>query len=284
MKSKIREKRTDAGDFAYIEYYPVFEVPSAKGKRKNKYNTTSEQQKKLNERNSCIHLEQIIHTNFDDKSHTIHPTYDDAFLPISPERARLDIQNYIRRIRRLFEGAAVELKYIYVTQHGEKSGRCHHHIIVSGGVPRELLIKAWGMGRVNIDNLQFNECGVADLALYIGREDKKKNQPVDTSFVWGKKWCGSKNLIKPVVKTRDNVIRKRDVSYIDKNCYEKGLITAECRQTIETRYNGYTFSECEVIRNDVNAGTYIRLKLYKTDSPLLAWRKNLYERVKKRKA
>lgn len=283
MKSKIRERQTIAGDYSYIEYYPVFEIPSSGGKRKNKYKATSAQQQHLNERNSRIKLEQTIHTNFDDTSYTIHPTYDDAFLPLSDKCARHDMQNYIRRIRRIFEAAGLDkdaLKYIYVTQYGEQSGRCHHHIIISGGVPREKLIEAWGMGRVNVDNLQFNESGVADLAEYIGREGgKKKKSPMPE--VWKKRWCGSKNLKKPKVKTRDNVIRRKDIKYIDDNCYEKSLVTVACRKTIEDRYEGYTLNECEVIRNEINNGVYVRMKLYRTESPLLAWRKTLFEKAKK---
>ncbi len=282
MRCKIREKRVDCGDYTYVDLYPVYsEAPVQGRKRKAKYKETPETMQKLNDRNSKIKQEQIIHANFDNTSYKLEFTYNNQFLPIAPKRAKMDIQNLIRVFQRMYKKAGVELRYMYVTQYGEKSGRVHHHMIMTGGVSREQLIKAWGMGRMNIDELQFIETGVADLSAYIGRDDEKQKKK-ELPELWKKRWCGSKNLKKPVEKLiRDNVIRQKDVKFIQSNYYEKGLVTAECKKTIEDRYEGYSLSEVEVCNNEINKGVYIHLKLYRTDSPLLAWLKPALKKKRK---
>ena len=35
-------------------------------------------------------------------------------------------------------GAGLELKYVYTTEYGRKSGRVHHHLVINGGIDRSI--------------------------------------------------------------------------------------------------------------------------------------------------
>ena len=66
-------------------------------------------------------------------------------MPDSEERARKDIQNFIKRINRRRKKAGLEnAKYIYIlAMDGYK--RPHFHILLSGdGVDRDELEELWG--------------------------------------------------------------------------------------------------------------------------------------------
>ena len=91
-----------------------------------------------------------MHTNFTYDDYELHLTYSDEHLPDNEDRAKKDLQNFIRRAKRFYaKHGIMELKYISITEKGEKSSRIHHHVTISGGVDRTELERLWGKGYAN---------------------------------------------------------------------------------------------------------------------------------------
>ena len=243
MRCHYREITRICGDYVEVDIFPVFRSPNGKRGKKNK--PTKEAQKKLNQRNKERKLTWMLNTNFTPEDIEIHLTYRDGEQPEDFEAARKDARNFIRRCRRMYKVAGIELKYITVTEKG-KNGRYHHHITISGGIDRDQLENAWGNGRANSRRLQFDENGLEALAKYIAKEATGKR-----GFV------ASQNLKKPEVKQSDwNVTHRAAVEMAE---------NAEDRALFEKRYKNMYFVSCRPLLNEVNSGTYLHIKMIRKE-------------------
>lgn len=245
MQCKYKEKLVYAGDMIFGVVYGTFRKA---GKRRGKFKETSDVQAALNERHAREYLTWLIHANFDRHDMAVSLTYDDGCYPETEERFEKDIRNYIARVKRLYKKAGAEFKYIIIKAFGE-SGRCHLHIIMSGGVDRDTVEAAWEYGRTNADRLQFNVCGVIDLSQYLGNQRKAGKR----------RWSGSKNLIKPAEKVNEHRYSKRELKEI--------MDAGSPHKYFAEKYEGYWLSEFpEVKRNAINGSYYMTFVLYKPDS------------------
>lgn len=259
MQCRYKEKLIYAGDMIFGVVYPVFRKSGA---RRGKFKETSEIQKKLNERKSTERLTWLIHANFGKEDLALHLTYADGYVPESEEDFEKDVKNYIRRISRLYKKAGICLKYVYVTEYSE-TGRAHVHMILSGGVDRDMLENAWGMGRCNADRLQFNECGIVDLAKYITKSERAK---------FRRRYVTSRNLAKPVEKTNVHQWSRKQLTEVDE--------VGNPHKKFADLYPGYWLSEFpKVEKNGVNGGMYMQFVLYRPDGEnLVEYRKKLNKR------
>lgn len=249
MQCRYREKIVYAGDMAFGVVYPAYRKP---GTRRGKYRETTEVQAKLNERKARERLTWLAHANFGKGDYALHLTYADV--PDTEEQFENDIKNYIQRIRRLYRKAGCELRYIYVLEYSEV-GRAHVHMLVTGGVGRDALEEAWGKGRANCDRLQFNECGIVDLARYLVKEGRKKGQ---------RRWAGSKNLVKPVEKVNAHVWSRKQLKEVDD--------MPNPHKAFADKYPGYWLAEFPAVyKNGFNGGYYMTFVLYRPDGENLAW-------------
>ncbi len=258
MQCKYKQKLVYAGNMIFGVEYGTFRKA---GKRRGKFKETSDIQKKLNERKACDSLTWLIHANFNRHDMALSLTYDDGWYPETEERFEKDIRNYIARVKRLYKKAGAEFKYIIIKAFGEY-GRCHLHIIMSGGVDRDTVEAAWEYGRTNADRLQFNECGVVDLSRYLGDQRKAGKR----------RWSGSKNLIKPAEKVNEHRYSKRELKEI--------MDSGNPHRFFSERYDGYWLSEFPgVKKNAINGSYYMTFVMYKPDSENL----EKYARDKARK-
>ena len=245
MQCRYKEKLIYAGDMIFGVVYGTFRKS---GKRCGKFKETSDIQKALNERHSRENLTWTIHANFDKSSMAVSLTYDDGCYPETEERFEKDVRNYIAKLKRLYKKIGAELKYIVIKAFGE-SGRCHLHIIISGGADRDTVESLWEYGRTNADRLQFNECGVVDLSRYLAGQRR----------VGARRWSGSKNLVKPVEKVNEHTYSKRELKAI----WDAG----NPHRFFAERYNGYWLSEFpEVKKNTINGSYYMTFVMYRPDS------------------
>lgn len=248
MRCRYRENKIYCGDYLEVNIYPVYKKPGARGKR-NKPST--EVQKKLNEHHSANKLIRLLHTNFTCKDLELHLTYDDDFLPTDDIQAKKDVQNFLRRAKRLYhKNGITEFKYISVTEQGSKKGRIHHHITLCGGIDRDQLEKLWGKGYANTKRLQFNKNGLVGLGHYIVK------QPL-----FSKRWNASKNLKKPIERPSDSRITKTKAIELSTE--------TENRIPFEALYPDYFFSECEYNPNEINNGIYLTIRMYKKEAVLM---------------
>lgn len=245
MAYTYRERRYYCGRYLEVDMFPVFPVARS---RKKKKNPTTEVQAKLNEHNAEMKLIRLLNANFSENDYEIHLTYSDANLPSTEEQAQRDLQNYLRRVKRVrVKNEATELKYIAVTEGGDGT-RYHFHITMNGGVDRDAIEKAWGYGYANSRRLQFNENGVEGLAFYITKQNRAKGK---------KRWSASKNLVTPEPHDRDGrFTQKRIKEFADSH---NSLFT---RIAFETLYPGYIFTGIKTLYNDINGGYYLCARLY----------------------
>ncbi len=251
MRSLYRERRFFCGDYLEVNIFPVFAHQKGRGKRKK---PTSEVQAKLNEHNAEQQLIRILNANFTGEDIEIHLTYTDESLPETPDEAKRDFQNFIRRVKHRRQRMGLsELKYVIVPAGGIDGTRYHAHITMSGGLDRSLLEELWGYGYANSRRLQFNENGVEGLARYVSRQFSAHRDELP----FGKRWSGSRNLTIPEAQDRDGRLSRRQVKEIA--TYSVDLYAA-----FGELYEGYELAECRPFHNDVNGGYYLHVKMYRT--------------------
>ena len=164
-------------------------------------------------------------------------------MPETEDAAKKDLRNFFRRVRRLYKAAGVEFKYISVTEKGSRSGRVHHHLIVTGGVSRDDLEALWTAGRANTKRLQFDDNGLVGLSVYMTKQK-----------LYFRRYNCSRNLKDPdkTKKVSDQrVSRKR-----------AGLIcNFEDRESLEKLYPGYRPLGVEYIISDLTGEYYAYVRL-----------------------
>lgn len=243
MRCVYREKYFKCGDYLDVSIYPAYRKSEA---RRRKGKPTKEGQKKLNEIYAENKLIRLCNANFTHADFKAELTYRDNKLPKTDEEAAKELYNFFRRMKTFRKRKGLpDLKYIAVTEKGSRTGRYHHHIIISGGVSPQDIVRIWGNGIVHTDCLQFDENGIADLARYM----------IKRSVASGKRWNASKNLYHPEPRQRDGRLAKRDVRELAKD--------TDNRREYEKYFKGYYLAEARKIYNDVNGGIYIYARFYK---------------------
>ena len=243
MVSCYKEKQCACGDFLYVQVYKTF---GKTGQRRSRFKVTSEVQEMLNAKHRRLRLEMLIHENFTSRDMAVHLTYADGNEPADAERAKKDIQNFLKKLKRRYTAKGKVLKYIWVCECGKKSGRIHFHVLLSEGVSRDEIESLWAFGYANTKRLHFNENGLAGLSTYITK------QPL-----LFKSWSASRNLDKVQEVVKNSSFSQKAL----KDIVEQDNILSFC-----SRYEGYAVSDFEAISNSNNGGFYIYARLYKTSA------------------
>lgn len=259
MKSFIREKKIYCGTkYMEVDIYGYSETERSRGKRSRKEKISAPSQRNLNDKNARRYFTQLAEGNFGRGDLHVTLTYSDEFLPGSIEEAEKEAQNYLRRIkRRRVKEEVGDLKYILVTAYRsvdeegeEKPVRVHHHILMNGGLDRDIIEDVWrkrrrkgekegrAIGYVNADRIQPNEqTGIAALCTYLVKNPSSK-----------RRWTSSQNLTRPVSRTNDHrYSRKRLLQIVnepfDGSFWEKiypGWRIADPDYGYEQVYNEFT--------------------------------------------
>lgn len=159
------------GDLVQVYIYPVKESGKiGKGSRGKRRKPSRECQRALNASRRAERLKMEIPYNFGAGDLFITLTYDDEHNPESYERAAKDFKNYLAKLQRVRAREGLPpLRCIWVTEQGSRSGRWHHHAIISGGLPWEIYDNKWGGGYVKIDPLRETPTSYKHLAKYIAK-------------------------------------------------------------------------------------------------------------------
>lgn len=247
MQCRYKEKLVYAGDMVFGTVHATWRKAGA---RRGKFRETNEVQKRNNENRAAVRLKEIIHANFDSTGFIMHPTYDADNLPDSEERMEKDLRNLIARAGRLYKKAGAEFRWVAIRAYGE-NGRPHMHVYLSGGVEWRDILALWRLGRVDADPLEFDECGISDLARYT----------FDQRHAGKRRWSGSRNLIKPAERTNVHRYSKTEMQDISEEGY-----AALCEK-FARRYPGYWLSEQPKIeKNSVDGSWYMTFAMYRPDS------------------
>lgn len=241
MRCLYREKRFLCGEFLEVDVFPVFKKPGARCKRAK---PTTAVQERLNQRNAERKLIRLLNANFTEEDIRFDLTYNKDNYPDSPEQAQKEVQNFLRRVKRLRKKLDLpELKYVFVTEIGQNDGRLHHHIVMSGGMSINKLARLWGKGYTTAKPLQFDEFGIVGIAVYLVKNP-----------ILGKRWCASRNLEHPKESQRDGRLSQRDVR-------DLAVSPNDAKKKIEKYYVGYLLSDMHPYYNDVNGGWYLCIRM-----------------------
>ncbi len=171
--------------------------------KKNRKNPTTEEMKKVNEKNAEKTLRLKINANFgvDDLFTTL--TYRKDERP-TPEQAKKNVKKLIDSLRKEFKKIGEELKYINVTEYKNKA--IHHHIIINhieGQDVAKMVRRLWMFGRPDFKFL--DDTGqYKDLAAYLIKETSKTYNEKDGGHK--QRYSCSRNLIMPTPTTE--IVRK----------------------------------------------------------------------------
>lgn len=229
--------------FLEIELNSLFPQPSRRGRRgKSKAMDAKKQRRSF--RKSVNLFRRVLQANFTEHDDLVCLGYKKQ--PSSIEEAQLNMRNFERRLKRLYQKRRLpEVKYVTVMERGKRNDGLHFHVVVSRGLNKEDLDRLWGnkFGATKIEKLRLDKHGLADLAQYLSKAPAGK-----------RRWNGSHNLEKPVVQHAKEYYNRREVKKIvhDATYWEK-------------KFPGYTFVESDVYENEVNHGLYALVRLYKED-------------------
>lgn len=248
----VREKRIYLGEYLEVEVYPITKEERQQPRRKKKEQESREAQKVLNDKNTRKYLRWKITTNFGKKDFYLSLSYSDEHLPRTIEEAERQLSNYIQRVNRLRKKKGLpNAKYIAFTEflEGDRKIRVHHHIIIDGGLDRDVLEEKWGRGRANSKKLQPDPLrGYEELANYLCKQPRTKKGK--------KRWKQSKgNLVKPNIRINDSKYSGRKVQELAR-CPEDS-------QVFERIYRGYTFTACKASVNKLTDGVYLHIRMRK---------------------
>lgn len=250
MRTHIREQKRICKDYVHFDIYPVF--THTKSRKKKKYKPTSEAQRIINQRNAEKYLEMLIETNFDNNDFFVTLSY--GVEPSSDEQAETNVYNFIRRLEYLCKKLGLEKPCaIWCTEKGKTSGRYHHHLILKCPIGRDTIQKLWRdkkhpeNGLIQVNELQFDENGLAALATYLQKKPIGKQR-----------WHRTRNMKEPIKRENDNMSQKQFKALFDEHA------TAE---VFELAFPDYTLAgEPRRVYNEVNGCWYLSFKMYRTDS------------------
>ncbi len=258
MRCKYREKIIRYGDYMDVNIYPVFSTNYKNGRRK-KFRPSSSGQEALNRWNSVQRMHRLIAANMTSEDIKCELTYKEE--PATIEEAERNVYNFFRRMRRYYKKNDLrEFKFFSRIEQGKKSGRFHHHIIITGGIMPNVLAEIWGLGYVRkIQPLQFSQTGIDGLAGYCCGYKKGE---IEDSLTY-KRWSCSKNMVKPEEpKTNDSKYTQTKVKELDS-------VKDDYRE-FEKLYPGYFCGFVSNLDNPnaINDGYYFALRFYKKDAKL----------------
>lgn len=294
-----REKLTFSGPLLEADFFPVFDNGRRLPVRGPKTKPSTKEQEKYNKLQADKKFIRLANANFNETDNLLHPTYRPEKAPQSEEEAKRDIAKRLRRIKNRRQAKAKKLReelaqaelaaqampgnaflskqvkhlqekiqkleepfrYIYVIEKqvyktGKHKGKAnwHFHIFATGGLENREMEKLMGDGmRTNCDNYQPDVFGPEAAAKYMCKDPKGS-----------KRFCCSRNLVRPIEKKRDGKVSRRMVEKMATRLNDD-------REFWERRYKGYRFLRCYARFNEYNGNWYVSVVLYRTDGETPKW-------------
>ncbi len=204
---------------------------------------------------------RLVNANFSDKDIWITVGYKGSEEPTSLNQAKKDVVNYIRRLQRYCKKMNYpQLKYLYVTEQGAKSGRYHHHIVLSFP-DRDIAELKWTKGKYSqARRLKPDDFGLEGLARYISKTAHGEDRHSDDENSKPKNYGYSLNLYKPwqhaiiadskMTRARATKLAKYEVNPMN---YFQGV------------YKGYQFKDMQVNYSDYVSGCYLYIRMRRNE-------------------
>lgn len=227
---------TRSGAVYEVELYPVSETVRdlSKSKPEPANIRTDEEKEQYNRHKSEKHFVRVVNTNFTSRAYYVTLTYSNEHLPESYSAALRNIDNYTRRLKYSNPNAII----ISVTGYGSRSGRLHHHLIISGVAESDITGK-WDLGDIaKTEHLRkdnyYNGVNHGEdftaLAVYLHGHAPKEHK--------GKRWKQTKSIQQPVQDKAKPIKRVYSTEHPPKAL--KGYILVESR-TSNYYKSGYMY-------------------------------------------
>lgn len=255
----IRERALSRHNCRYKDVnwyeYSEEEQQAARMPRRARTRASPPKIKRMNDEYSRRYFEWLLLNNFG--AGDFHVTLTFAKV-LSKEAAQRELNNYIRRLRRLYRRYGEPLDYLYVTE-GKPDGakdnpRLHYHIVLRGGPPRDEIEKLWKLGTANCDNLQPDPYeGLTALARYLMKSRKSAEK-------YERVWNCSQSLKRP-----DDVIDDNSVSRKRMRKLQTAARNDEVKRYLERIYIGWIVLSAEVGTNEVTGRPYAHIRLIRRE-------------------
>lgn len=200
-----KKKTYKLGSTIEVEEYHTTDARAPGMQREKKQSLTPEKVEKVNHQNKVKLTRRRLRKYFNAGDYFTTLTYSVDERPESMEEAKTHWQRFIRILKRAFEKAGQELRWMRNIEVGTR-GAWHIHMIIKRIPDIDLIISgAWKYGRV-VSQLLYERGGFADLAAYICKTPKTDTRLKESHFS-----C-SRNMPIPEPKTK----KIRQKSFIGK--------------------------------------------------------------------
>ena len=277
----VRTVTWRAGNLLEIACYPILRLGEA-AKREAKRRHSTPAMEKVNARNAERKIMRYIEANFSPEACVVTGTYaypangDYAMmdvkamageyearkLPWEMERVRMDVRNWLgklrRRVKQLAGDPRRDFKWLIRIEEGKEPpipgipAKFHFHAVVEGpGLDSQTVKALWEEkhGTARVDGLCLNDDGAARLARYFTKQKSG-----------GRWWSHSRNLIDPPPRVSDRKVSRRRLSKL------AGDVMKDGREILEKLYPGYRLAEAPLVRySDFVAGAYIYARMRRRD-------------------
>lgn len=236
--------------------------------RARRHKMTSPVQRSLNCRRGAEYCRMLIKSNFVAGDYFIGLSFEDSNLPGDSKTAKRKFANYVARLRRRCPHPG-RLKYLAIQEKGKQGGRVHFHVLMNraSGLTLQNIIDCWGQGFVDVREISntnrqgMNGGGLVGIANYVTKgfynyEDVNGNLfPGSEGVTSGRRWCSSKNLIKPETVAGSMSKKKYDKLC---QCSEGSPIWAA---VFERQYKAYNIISVIKEFNPFNGSYSIRVEM-----------------------
>lgn len=241
----MRTKTYKYGRVLEAEIFPMWRNRRAAA-RVAKAKPTTAAMERINHLNTVKKISRYINANFTEQDLWATFGWDEDNLPGSTDAAWKELNNFLRRLKRAYKKAGAEFKALYVLEYG-RDIRSHVHMVLSGGVPREIIEEKWkGGGRKQTRALQPDKMGCTGLAHYFGKNKRCE-----------RKWHHTQNLIMPQPTISDGKITKRGAEKILES-------EQQAKEYFERIYPGYEFNGIDIRFSEMVSGVYCYATMSRT--------------------
>lgn len=181
------QRTIQAGPATLVEKYYSSRYGRKGLPRRGNQHPTCEAVQRVNEARAVRKLWTLLLENFQEGDLFLLLTYRKEERP-NPEEAKKRMEQFLRKLRKLYREAGEELRYIWVTEY--KSAAIHHHLVLNRMDPNKIS-QLWPHGMARWENL-YADGQFFGLAQYLVKETRKSFRERG-----GKRWNGSRTLRQP---------------------------------------------------------------------------------------
>lgn len=176
-------------------------------RRSKRIKPSREAVKKINFQHRVDLCSAKLKMNFKPHDWHIALTFDPNQYPdVTEEFAKKARADFVVKLRKLCRHDGIELKYLYMSEVGVKSGRWHHHFVLpaptrhdpKAGVTTDMLYECWKYGHIRILNTLYQNGDFHGLAVYFC-DKTKGGQSEDTRAGGRHSYQFSRNCVSPVI-------------------------------------------------------------------------------------